>query len=56
MKDILTEEQYAKFEKMKDEYYQLRQWDVDTGLQTKGQLEALDLPEVGRDLEQRGMM
>ena len=44
------------FEKMKDEYYQLRQWDVATGLQTRSKLEDLDLKEVAEDLEQRGLL
>ncbi len=45
-----------KFEKMKDEYYQLRQWDVTTGLQTRANLEELDLKEVADDLEKRGLL
>ena len=45
-----------RFERMKDEYYQLRQWDVATGLQTTAKLEALELKEVAQDLEQRGLM
>jgi len=32
-----------EFEKMKDEYYQLRGWDVPTGLQTRKKLEELGL-------------
>jgi len=46
----------GRFERMKDEYYQLRQWDVATGLQTSANLEALELKEVAQDLEQRGLM
>lgn len=45
-----------KFEKMKDEYYHLRQWDVATGLQTRSNLEGLDLKEVADDLEKRGLL
>ncbi len=45
-----------KFEKMKDEYYQLRGWDVATGLQTRTKLEELGLQEVAQDLEQRGLI
>jgi aldehyde:ferredoxin oxidoreductase len=41
---------------MKDEYYQLRGWDVATGLQTKSKLEELGLDEVAKDLDQRGLM
>jgi len=45
-----------QFEKMKDEYYQLRQWDVTTGLQTKSQLDDLGLKEVARELEKKGLL
>jgi len=44
-----------EFERMKDEYYQLREWDVATGLQTKAKLEELDLHEVAQDLGRRGL-
>ena len=44
------------FEGMKDQYYQLRGWDVATGLQTKAKLEELDLHDVAADLEQRGLV
>ena len=44
-----------KFEKMKDEYYQLREWDVRTGLQRKTRLEELGLHDVAKDLEQRSL-
>jgi aldehyde:ferredoxin oxidoreductase len=43
------------FERMKDEYYQLRHWDVATGLQTKTSLKELGLEDVARDLGQRGL-
>jgi aldehyde:ferredoxin oxidoreductase len=45
-----------EFERMKDEYYQLRQWDVATGLQTKAKLKELGLEDVARDLGQRGLI
>jgi len=45
-----------KFERMKDEYYQLRGWDVATGLQTRTKLEELGLQEIAQDLEQRGLV
>jgi aldehyde:ferredoxin oxidoreductase len=45
-----------EFERMKDEYYQLRQWDVATGLQTRAKLEQLGLKDVIQDLEQRGLV
>ena len=44
------------FERMKDEYYQLRRWDVATGLQTKATLEELELEDVAQDLEQRELI
>ena len=44
------------FEKMKDEYYQLRRWDVATGLQTRAQLEGVGLKDVAQDLERRGLV
>jgi len=45
-----------EFERMKDEHYQLRGWDVATGLQTRSKLEELGLGEVAKDLEQRTLM
>jgi aldehyde:ferredoxin oxidoreductase len=45
-----------QFEKMKDEYYQLRQWDVATGLQTKSQLDDLGLKEVAQELHKKGLL
>jgi len=44
------------FEKMKDEYYQIRGWDPATGLQTRAALEAAGLPDVSDDLEKRGLL
>jgi len=44
------------FERMKDEYYELRGWDVKTGLQTGAVLEELELGDVARDLEVRGLL
>ncbi len=46
----------AKFEKMLEEYYKLRGWDVHSGLQTKVKLEELSLEDVARDLEPRGLI
>ncbi|MEE8174501.1 MAG: aldehyde ferredoxin oxidoreductase N-terminal domain-containing protein [Dehalococcoidia bacterium] len=46
----------AEFERMKDEYYQLRQWDVATGLQTRAKLEQLGLRDVAQDLEHRELI
>jgi aldehyde:ferredoxin oxidoreductase len=41
---------------MKDEYYQLRRWDVNTGLQTKAKLRQLGLEDIALDLEQRKLL
>jgi len=46
----------GEFERTKDEYYRLRQWDVATGLQTRAKLEELELKDVARDLEKRGLI
>jgi aldehyde:ferredoxin oxidoreductase len=45
-----------EFEKMKDEYYEIRGWDVATGRQKKDQLERLDLGHVAQDLDSRGLL
>ncbi len=42
-----------KFERMKDEYYQIRGWDVATGLQTKVKLWELRLDDIEQDLSRR---
>ncbi|GAI38631.1 unnamed protein product, partial [marine sediment metagenome] len=39
-----------KFERMKDEYYMLRGWDVKKGIPTRKKLEELGLHEVANDL------
>ncbi len=46
----------GSFEAMKDEYYQLRGWDVGTGLQTRALLADLGLGDVADDLEARGLL
>ena len=46
----------ARFEEMKSEFYRIRGWDATTGLQTRAGLEALDLEDVARGLEQRGLI
>jgi aldehyde:ferredoxin oxidoreductase len=45
-----------RFERLKDEYYALREWDVATGLQTRSGLEGLDLGDVADDLAERGLL
>ena len=44
------------FEKMRAEYYQLRRWDVATGLQTREQLKKVGLEDIADDLERRGLL
>jgi aldehyde:ferredoxin oxidoreductase len=46
----------TEFERMKDEYYEIRGWDVSTGLQTRKTLEELGLQDITRGLEQRGLV
>ncbi|MBL7210069.1 MAG: hypothetical protein ISS52_08220 [Dehalococcoidia bacterium] len=45
-----------EFERMKDEYYRPRGWDVATGLQTRGKLQELGLEDITDDLERRGLI
>jgi aldehyde:ferredoxin oxidoreductase len=44
------------FERMKDEYYQLRGWDVATGRQTRKKLDELELNDLVEALDHRGLM
>jgi aldehyde:ferredoxin oxidoreductase len=44
------------FLRLREEYYELRGWDVRTGLQTRAGLEGLDLGEVAEQLESRGLL
>lgn len=46
----------AKFEKMKDEYYQLRGWDVGTGLQTSKKLKELGLGSLCEETAKKGLL
>lgn len=43
-----------KFEKVLDEYYELRGWDKKTGLLTRSKLEGLELKEVADELKKYG--
>ena len=43
------------FQRIRDHYYELRGWDVPTGLQSAAGLRALDLGEVADDLLARGL-
>lgn len=45
-----------KFEKIKDEYYALRGWDIKTGFPTRKTLLNFGLPEVADDLEKWGKL
>jgi aldehyde:ferredoxin oxidoreductase len=45
-----------KFEKMKNEYYELRGWDVPSGLPTMTKLQELELADVASDLAKRGLL
>ncbi len=44
------------FEKMKDEYYLLRGWDVDSGYPLQSKLKELDLGDVADGLEEKGLL
>ena len=41
----------ALFEKMKDEYYSLRGWDVETGYQKESTLKTMEMSDVAKDLK-----
>ena len=41
----------VEFEKMKDEYYRIRGWDIETGFQTESTLKALDMMDVAKELK-----
>ena len=43
------------FERMKDEYYELRGWDVSTGIQMAERLDKLGLNEIATELCSRGL-
>ncbi len=43
------------FEKMKDEYYELRRWDVESGLPRVSTLRDFDMSDVADDLAGRGL-
>jgi aldehyde:ferredoxin oxidoreductase len=45
-----------KFEKMMDEYYTIRGWDVKTGLQKKDRLEALELSDIVPEIRKKGLL
>jgi len=45
-----------EFERMKDEFYDIRGWDVRTGLQKRNRLEELGLQEVAKELAALGLL
>ena len=45
-----------QFEKMMDDYYTLRGWDVKSGLQTRKTLETLSLSDILPEMETRGLL
>ena len=45
-----------KFDAMREEYYQLRGWDKETGLQKKETLIKLGMGDVAGDLEEKGLV
>ena len=44
------------FEKLKDEYYTLRGWDIDTGFQTYWKLKELDMEDIALNLDKLGLL
>ncbi len=44
------------FEEMKDEYYQLRGWDLASGFPTETKLKELELEDVAGDLKERNLL
>jgi aldehyde:ferredoxin oxidoreductase len=46
----------ADFEKLKSEYYELRGWEVESGLPTEAGLRGLGLDDVAADLKQRDLV
>ena len=45
-----------QFEKMKDEYYTIRGWDVSTGLQKRQRLEDIDLKDIAEVMDEKGFL
>jgi len=52
----LTAADRSEFEKLRDEYYQARRWDVASRHQTKNEFEELGPHGVAEDLERRGLI
>jgi aldehyde:ferredoxin oxidoreductase len=45
-----------KFEEMKSQYYELRGWDAESGLQTRARLKDLQLEDIAHDLAEKGLL
>ena len=45
-----------KFEQMEEEYYRLRGWDINSGLQKESGLQKLGLGDVAKDLIKRKLV
>jgi aldehyde:ferredoxin oxidoreductase len=45
-----------RFEEMREEFYELRGWEPQTGLQKKATLERLDLEDVAKELEKAALL
>jgi aldehyde:ferredoxin oxidoreductase len=46
----------AKYKKIQDEYYQLRGWDIKTGVPTRAKLEELGLKDIADNLRKYGKL
>ena len=46
----------GKYEAMRDEYYELRGWDIKTGLQTAGALEVLNMSDIAEKLKETNLL
>ena len=44
------------FEKLKDEYYELRGWEVASGFPTENKMNDLGLDDIALDLKNRGLL
>ena len=44
------------FEKLKDEFYELRGWDVESGYPTEAKMSELGLEDIAQDLKGRGLL
>ena len=44
------------FEVLKDEYYELRGWDVESGLPKADTLQQFDMKDIADDLNERGLI